>query len=69
MGAIVTRSPVALPLLLLGTISLLPAQTHQSEAVPEVLLSTDVSRVEVPVRVTNKAGKPVRNLGKEDFVL
>jgi VWFA-related protein len=69
MGAIVTRSPVALPLLFVGVISLLPAQTHQPDALPEVLLSTDVSRVEVPVRVTDKAGKPVHDLLKEDFVL
>lgn len=64
-----THSPVVLPLLLLGTISLLPAQTHQRDSLPEVILSTDVSRVEVPVRVTDKAGKPVHNLLKEDFVL
>ncbi len=64
-----THSSLALPLLFLGTISLLPAQTRQPEAVPEVLLSTDVSRVEVPVRVTDKAGKPVRNLVKNDFVI
>ncbi|HXE62218.1 MAG TPA: VWA domain-containing protein [Bryobacteraceae bacterium] len=66
---IVTNSSLALPLLLLGTISLLPAQTNQRDSVPEVLLSTDVSRVEVPVRVTDKAGRPVRNLVKDDFVL
>lgn len=63
------NSPVALPLLLLATIPLLPAQTHQRESVPDVILSTDVSRVEVPVRVTDKKGNPVRDLFKEDFVL
>jgi VWFA-related protein len=57
------------PLLFLGLIPLLPAQTHQPDSLPEVILSTDVSRVEVPVRVTDKAGKPVRDLVKDDFVL
>ncbi|HEY4088050.1 MAG TPA: VWA domain-containing protein [Bryobacteraceae bacterium] len=65
---LVTNS-ITLPLLFLGVISLLPAQTHQPDALPEVLLSTDVSRVEVPVRVTDKAGKPIRNLVKDDFAL
>jgi VWFA-related protein len=58
-----------LPLLLLGAISLLPAQTHQPDSIPEVILSTDVSRVEVPVRVTDKKGNPVPDLLKEDFLL
>jgi VWFA-related protein len=65
----VKNSPVTLPLLLLATIPLVPAQTHQRESVPDVILSTDVSRVEVPVRVTDKKGNPVPDLLKEDFLL
>jgi VWFA-related protein len=63
------RGKLALLLSFAGAISLMPAQAQEPGSLPEVILTTDVSRVEVPVRVTGKGGKPVRDLRKEDFVL